>query len=94
MRPPQTDEGNAPATVVMGTRDMGEEGAFTPVWRIDDGPVHGIGWDICQAIIERSQVRHPCPASIALLPVVRHVCGACVDANALSCQLCCRCPVT
>lgn len=51
VRPPQTDEGNAPATVVVGTRDMGEGAPFRPVWRIDDGPVHGIGWDVCQAVI-------------------------------------------
>ena len=46
----------APATVVLFTDSMGEEGIKRPVWRIDDGPVHGIGWDVCQAVMERSQL--------------------------------------
>jgi hypothetical protein len=45
----------AAATVVIFTQDNGEESPFRPVWRIDDGPVHGIGWDVCQAVMERSQ---------------------------------------
>ena len=45
----------AAATVELFTQDMGEESICRPVWRIDDGPVHGIGWDVCQAIMERSQ---------------------------------------
>jgi hypothetical protein len=56
VRPPQTGESNAPATVVMSTESMGEESVdVSPVWRIDDGPVHGIGWDLCQAVMSRSQ---------------------------------------
>ena len=46
----------APATVVLFTDGMGEEGVRRPVWRIDDGPVHGIGWDVCQAVMERSRL--------------------------------------
>jgi hypothetical protein len=45
----------AAATVVLFTQGMGEESPHKPVWRIDDGPVHGIGWDVCQAVMERSQ---------------------------------------
>ena len=45
----------AAATVVLFTQDMGEESYFRPVWRIDDGPVHGIGWGVCQTVMERSQ---------------------------------------
>ena len=45
----------AAATVVLFTQDMGEESPHKPVWRIDDGPVHGIGWDVCEAVMERSQ---------------------------------------
>lgn len=45
----------AAATVVLFTQDMGEENHVRPLWRIDDGPVHGIGWDVCQAVMERSQ---------------------------------------
>ena len=64
VRPPQTGESNAPATVVMSTESMGEESVdVSPVWRIDDGPVHGIGWDLCQAVMSRSQwsVQHGFP---------------------------------
>ena len=46
----------AAATVVTFTQDNGEEGVRRPVWRIDDGPVHGIGWDVCQAVMERSRL--------------------------------------
>ena len=45
----------AAATVVLFTDQMGEESHNRPIWRIDDGPVHGIGWDVCQAVMERSQ---------------------------------------
>ena len=46
----------AAATVVLFTSNMGEGSQqVRPVWRIDDGPVHGIGWDACQAVMERSQ---------------------------------------
>jgi hypothetical protein len=45
----------AAATVVLFTEQMGEGAWYRPVWRIDDGPVHGIGWDVCQAVMERSQ---------------------------------------
>ena len=45
----------AAATVVLFTQDNGEESYNKLVWRIDDGPVHGIGWDVCQAVMERSQ---------------------------------------
>ena len=34
---------------------MGEGNPNRPIWRIDDGPVYGIGWDMCQAVMERSQ---------------------------------------
>ena len=46
----------AAATVVLFTDLLGEEGIHRPVWRIDDGPVHGIGWDVCQAVMERSRL--------------------------------------
>ena len=46
----------AAATVVLFTKDNGEESPFRPVWRIDNGPVHGIGWDVCQAVMERSRL--------------------------------------
>ena len=46
----------AAATVVLFTSNMGEGSQHVrPVWRIDDGPVHGIGWEMCQAVMERSQ---------------------------------------
>jgi hypothetical protein len=45
----------AAATVVLFTDGMGEGSTLRNVWRIDDGPVHGIGWDVCQAVMERSQ---------------------------------------
>ena len=45
----------AAATVVLFTDSMGEGTWSSSVWRIDDGPVHGIGWDVCQAVMERSQ---------------------------------------
>eukprot|EP01045_Picozoa_sp_COSAG04_P010946 COSAG04_NODE_689_length_11142_cov_6.664041_5_plen_160_part_00 len=28
---------------------------FVPIWRIDDGPVHGIPWELCQGALQRSQ---------------------------------------
>jgi hypothetical protein len=46
----------AAATVVLFTDSMGEESHHKPVWRIDDGSVHGIGWDVCQAVMERSRL--------------------------------------
>jgi hypothetical protein len=46
----------AAAAVVLFTGSMGEESESRPVWRIDDGPVHGIGWDVCQAVMERSRL--------------------------------------
>jgi|EP01046_Picozoa_sp_COSAG06_P014344 predicted outer membrane repeat protein len=65
VRPPQSGEKNAPATVVAFTDTLaeGEQRAF--VWRIDDGPVRGIGWDYCQDVMERSQwsVQHGYPPS-------------------------------
>ena len=45
----------AAATVVLFTDSNGEGSPHMNVWRIDDGPVHGIGWDVCQAVMERSQ---------------------------------------
>jgi hypothetical protein len=45
----------AAATVVLFTDQMGEGSTRRPVWRIDDGPVHGIGWDLCLAVMQRSQ---------------------------------------
>lgn len=45
----------AAATVVLFTDQMGEGNPNRPIWRIDDGPVHGIGWDLCQAVMQRSQ---------------------------------------
>jgi hypothetical protein len=45
----------AAATVVLFTDSNGEGNPNRNVWRIDDGPVHGIGWDMCQAVMERSQ---------------------------------------
>jgi hypothetical protein len=45
----------AAATVVLFTDQMGDGNLNRPIWRIDDGPVHGIGWDVCQAVMERSQ---------------------------------------
>eukprot|EP01043_Picozoa_sp_COSAG02_P007052 COSAG02_NODE_207_length_29119_cov_41.071365_17_plen_121_part_00 len=53
VRPPPTAP--AAATVVLFTDSMGEGATLRPIWRIDDGPVHGIGWDVCQAVMERSQ---------------------------------------
>jgi predicted outer membrane repeat protein len=63
VRSPQIGESNAPATVVMNTGGMGEGAGSLPIWRIDDGPVYGIGWDVCQAVIARSQwsVQHGFP---------------------------------
>lgn len=65
VQPPQSGEKNAPATVVAFTDTLaeGEQRAF--VWRIDDGPVRGIGWDSCQDVMERSQwsVQHGHPPS-------------------------------
>ena len=45
----------AAATVVLFTESNGEGNPSMNVWRIDDGPVHGIGWDVCQAVMERSR---------------------------------------
>jgi len=45
----------APALVVLFTESNGEGNPSMNVWRIDDGPVHGIGWDVCQAVMERSR---------------------------------------
>ena len=45
----------AAATVVLFTDSNGEGNPNRPIWRIDDGPVHGIGWDLCQTVMERSQ---------------------------------------
>jgi hypothetical protein len=45
----------AAATVVLFTGANGEGSPHRNVWRIDNGPVHGIGWDVCQAVMERSQ---------------------------------------
>jgi hypothetical protein len=45
----------AAATVVLFTSIMGEGSPNRPIWRIDDGPVHGIGWEMCQAVMERSR---------------------------------------
>ena len=45
----------AAATVVLFTESNGEGNPSINVWRIDDGPVHGIGWDVCQAVMERSR---------------------------------------
>ena len=45
----------AAATVVLFTESNGEGNPSMNVWRIDDGPVHGIEWDVCQAVMERSR---------------------------------------
>ena len=45
----------AAATVVIFTDSNGEGTPHRNVWRIDDGPVYGIGWEMCQAVMERSQ---------------------------------------
>jgi len=44
-----------PATIVIYTDANGVEFNNRPVWRIDDGPVHGIGWADCQAAMARSR---------------------------------------
>ena len=55
VRPAQ--DTHAPATIVIYTGNTGEGSGSTlrPVWRIDDRPVHGIGWDVCQAVMQQSQ---------------------------------------
>jgi len=40
---------------VIYTDANGVEFNNRPVWRIDDGPVHGIGWADCQAAKARSR---------------------------------------
>jgi hypothetical protein len=44
---------------------MGEGGFVMPVWRIDDGPVHGLNWETCRAVMDRSEwsVQHGFPPS-------------------------------
>lgn len=54
-RPAQTNERIVSATVVTYTDVLGEEAGFKPVWRIDDGPVYGLGWEVCQAVMSRSR---------------------------------------
>eukprot|EP01045_Picozoa_sp_COSAG04_P009418 COSAG04_NODE_543_length_12846_cov_7.281556_3_plen_1215_part_00 len=55
MRVQQTNEKDTPATVVAFTGGVGDGsqtsfGAWSaPVWRIDDGPVFGAPWELCEA---------------------------------------------
>ena len=44
----------AAATVVLFTDGMGEGSVGRSVWRIDDGPVYGVPWEVCQAAMQRS----------------------------------------
>ncbi len=39
--------------------------SLIPIWRVDDGPVHGISWDLCERAKESSlpAVSKGCPAS-------------------------------
>eukprot|EP01046_Picozoa_sp_COSAG06_P017088 COSAG06_NODE_1150_length_10499_cov_45.337115_1_plen_1808_part_00 len=52
---PQTDEDATPATVAISTGGLGEGsqdvfGSYhMPIWRIDDGPVYGVPWEMCEA---------------------------------------------
>ena len=57
VRPPSTVDRTAPATVVAYSGTSGDPGGVSYfVWRIDNGPVHGLGWDACQAVMERSRL--------------------------------------
>eukprot|EP01045_Picozoa_sp_COSAG04_P026798 COSAG04_NODE_3793_length_2526_cov_1.479604_3_plen_142_part_00 len=38
-----------------GSQDIGGEQYFTPIWRIDDGPVYGIPWEQSQGALRRSE---------------------------------------
>ena len=41
--------------VGLGTGDI-ENGEFqAPIWRVDDGPVYGISFDLCQAALQHSR---------------------------------------
>jgi hypothetical protein len=52
---PQSDEMTTPAVVTVNTGGLGEGsqdpyGAYhMPVWRIDNGPVFGVPWEMCEA---------------------------------------------
>eukprot|EP01045_Picozoa_sp_COSAG04_P003609 COSAG04_NODE_148_length_22826_cov_11.360026_4_plen_2104_part_00 len=58
VEPPQSDEKDAAATVVTYTGQLGEgsqspSGEYhVPLWRIDDGPVYGAPWDLCQRALQ------------------------------------------
>ena len=45
--------------------DLTDKEVFVPIWRVDNGPVHGISWDLCQAAKQHSAVavRKGFPAS-------------------------------
>ena len=55
VRIPQSGEKDTAATVVVFTGGLGagSEDAYgtyhTPIWRIDDGPVYGVPWELCEA---------------------------------------------
>eukprot|EP01045_Picozoa_sp_COSAG04_P005864 COSAG04_NODE_279_length_18210_cov_5.657225_1_plen_1569_part_10 len=55
-----SDQGSAYVTVLLNTgsflidADMTGD-VFVPIWRIDDGPVHGISSELCQGAAERSR---------------------------------------
>ena len=38
----------------LGTADCYPEGYFVPVWRVDDGPVYGLPFEMCQVARQRS----------------------------------------
>eukprot|EP01045_Picozoa_sp_COSAG04_P051878 COSAG04_NODE_21813_length_367_cov_0.574627_1_plen_108_part_10 len=61
VRQAQTQEARVPATVMAYTGFMGEDsfigfdtGYHYFVWRIDDGPIHGLPWELCQAVADFS----------------------------------------
>ena len=64
VRPAVADAGSVDLTVRLNTggfiidpeADLADVAidAFVPIWRIDDGPVHGISWELCQRAKESS----------------------------------------
>eukprot|EP01043_Picozoa_sp_COSAG02_P029832 COSAG02_NODE_1874_length_10576_cov_8.410614_7_plen_1429_part_00 len=58
---PQSDETATAAVVIVNTGGLGEGsqdpyGTYhMPIWRIDDGPVYGVPWEMCEGAKQYSQ---------------------------------------
>ena len=58
----QSDKADTPATVVVFTGGLGDgaqdpviQAYHAPIWRIDDGPVYGVPWEMCEIARQYSE---------------------------------------